>query len=355
MQEILGRLSAGEDLAMDEMAQTIESIMQGQCDDGEIGLLLTALRAKGETAAEVAGAATAMRKVMVPVKSDSHDLLDTCGTGGDASGTFNISTAAAIVTAAAGIKVAKHGNRSITSKTGSADVLEALGVNVDAEVPVIEKCLEEVGIGFCFAPRMHPAMKHVAPVRRQLGFPTIFNLLGPLCNPAGAPYQLLGVGRPEVRSMLAEALALLGTERSVIVCGADGLDEVTLTGPTNVIEVGTSVVGGSPIGTSGNGEREGTKKEYEWTPSDFGLSVTDLTDIQVEDAAESAAMIRTALSGEPGTARDIVVANAAAGIWTAGKTDSLTAATVQAAEAIDSGAANDTLARWAELSRVELS
>lgn len=345
MNEILGRVSAGENLAMDEMAAAIEAIMTGQCSDNEIGLLLTALRAKGETAAEVAGAATAMRKVMVPVTNRGNGLLDTCGTGGDASGTFNISTAAAIVTAAAGVPVAKHGNRSITSKTGSADVLESLGVNVDAEVPVIETCLDQVGIGFCFAPRMHPAMKHVAPVRRQLGFPTIFNLLGPLCNPAGAPYQLLGVGRPEIRETLAEALALLGTERSVIVCGADGLDEVTLNGPTNVIEVGTGVEGGEQLG-DGNAKI----KRFQWTPVDFGLTDTTLDDIEVENSEESAAMIRLALSGEAGTARDIVVANVAAGIWTAGRTDDLKAAAQMAQDAIDSGAANETLSRWVELS-----
>ena len=353
--EILGRVSAGEDLAMNEMASTVEAIMQGQCTDSEIGLLLTALRAKGETAAEIAGAATAMRKVMVPVQNRGDGLLDTCGTGGDASGTFNISTAAAIVTAAAGVPVAKHGNRSITSKTGSADVLEVLGVNVDAEVPTIEACLEQVGIGFCFAPRMHPAMRHVGPVRRQLGFPTIFNLLGPLCNPAGAPYQLLGVGRPEVRTMLAEALALLGTLRSVIVSGADGLDEVTLNGPTNVIEVGSAVDGDAVIGSdppSGSSAqfKQYKIKHYQWTPADFGLPSTTLEGIRVENADESAEMIRTVLSGKPGTARDIVVANAAAGIWTAGRSEDLLSGVAKAVEAIDSGAAGDTLARWVELS-----
>lgn len=346
IEEILGRVSAGEDLALDEMASTIEAIMRGDCSDSEIGLLLTALRAKGETASEIAGAATAMRKVMVPVRYEGGGLLDTCGTGGAGSGTFNISTAAAIVTAAAGVPVAKHGNRSITSKTGSADVLEVLGINVDADVATIEKCLAEVSIGFCFAPHMHPAMRHVSAVRRQLGFPTIFNLLGPLCNPAGAPFQVLGVGRPEVHDILAEALAQLGTERSVTVCGADGLGEVTLSGPTHVIEVGRSVTGGNRLASG-----EGEMKRYQWTPDDFGLPTSSLDDIQVENARESAAMIQEVLSGSPGTARDIVVLNAAAGIWTTGKETDLPTAAALAQEAIDSGAARDTLARWGELSK----
>ncbi|REJ69139.1 MAG: anthranilate phosphoribosyltransferase [Planctomycetota bacterium] len=340
--EILGRLAAGDDLAGKEMSDAVTAIMQGSWSDQEIGLFLTALRAKGETAAEVAGAAAAMRGVMVPVRCQREGLLDTCGTGGDASGTFNISTAAAIVVAACGVPVAKHGNRSITSKTGSADVLEALGIDIDVEVEVVERCLDEVGIGFCFAPRMHPAMKYVAAVRKQLGFPTIFNLLGPLCNPAGAPYQLLGVGRPEIRETLAEALAILGTTRALIVCGADGLDEVTLTGPTNVLEVGQ---------TQDASAGSAAAKSYPWTPADFDLPTSTLDSIRVENAAQSAAMIEQVLAGDSGTARDIVLANAAAAIWTAGRGETPRLAAQLAAEAIDSGTARRTLQQWIDVSR----
>ncbi|MGI9428498.1 MAG: anthranilate phosphoribosyltransferase, partial [Bythopirellula sp.] len=197
--EILGRVSAGEDLSREEMATAISQVMTGQWSEQQIGLLLTALAAKGETVAEVAGAAWAMRENMTPIRSRHEKLLDTCGTGGGGSTTFNISTSAALVIAAVGVPLAKHGNRSVTSKSGSADVLAELGVNIQAEVPQVERCLDDLGICFCFAPLMHPAMKHVAAVRKQLGIRTIFNLLGPLANPAGAAYQLLGVGLPELR------------------------------------------------------------------------------------------------------------------------------------------------------------
>ena len=269
---------------MDEMSHAIDQIMQGKCTDEEIGLLLMALRTKGETVDEVAGAADAMRRHMTPIRSDRDDLLDTCGTGGDGAGTFNISTAAALVTAAAGVPVAKHGNRAVSSKTGSADVLAALGVNVEASVEQVETCLEQLGICFCFAPLMHQSMKHVVPVRKKLGVPTIFNLLGPLCNPARAPFQLLGVGRAELRPLLSSALARLGTRRSVVVCGDDGLDEVTLGGATMVSEVvGREVV-----------------SEYRWTPDDFGLDVAGPDQMLVETPDESAAMIRGIIAGEPG-------------------------------------------------------
>lgn len=329
----LGRVVAGEDLSMDEMSAAIEAIMQGRCGEGEIATLLTALRAKGETVEEVAGAAAAMRKFMTPIRSDRDDLIDTCGTGGDGSGTFNISTAAAIVTAAAGQPVAKHGNRAITSKSGSADVLAALGVNVEADVPTVERCLEELGICFCFAPLMHQSMKHVGPVRKKLGVPTIFNMLGPLTNPAGAPFQLLGVGRPELREMLAEALVLLGTRRALVVCGEDGIDEVSLAGVTNVSEAAGGAVRG-----------------FTWTPEDFGLEPAGSESMLVDDPASSATMIRDVLAGVSGPPRDIVVLNAAAALWTAGRDESPSRCAQIAAEAIDSGAAGDLLAKLAELS-----
>jgi anthranilate phosphoribosyltransferase len=258
--------------------------------------------------------------------------VDTCGTGGDASGTFNISTAAALVAAAAGIAVAKHGNRSITSKTGSADVLEALGVRIEADVPIIERCLDELGFCFCFAPRMHASMRNVAAVRRRLGVPTIFNLLGPLCNPASAPYQLLGVGRPEIRELMADALMMLGTRRALVVSGSDGLDEVTLNGATRVIET-----------------TEHQSREFSWSPADFGLRESSLASIRVEGPQASAAMVRDVLAGKTGVARDIVVINAAAALWTVGQSDSPRDCAALAADAIDSGRAANVLSELVAL------
>lgn len=324
----LGRLAAGEDLSMEDMSKAVEAIMLGLCTEAEIALLLTGLAIKGETVAEVAGAAAAMRRQMTPIRTHRAGLIDTCGTGGDASGTFNISTAAALVTAAAGVPVAKHGNRRVTSRSGSADLLAALGVNVDADVPCVERCLDELGICFCFAPRLHTSMKHVAAVRQKLGTPTIFNLLGPLVNPAAAPFQLLGVGRQELRLLLAEALNILGTEHALVICGEDGLDEVTLAGTTRVSEV-----------------REGVVHEFTWRPEDFGLETAGLESMKISGPEESAALIRTILAGQPGPPRDIVVLNAAAALWTAGKHASPRECAALAAAAIDTGAATELLAR----------
>ena len=332
--EILGRVAGGEDLSMEEMATAINEIMQGNWQDEQIALLLTALHQKGETVDEVAGAAEALRRNMTPLRSKHSLLLDTCGTGGDASGTFNISTAAAIVTAAAGVPVAKHGNRSMTSKTGSADVLAELGVNIEASVEQAERCLDESGICFCFAPLMHQSMRHVGAVRRQLGIRTIFNLLGPLCNPANAGYQLLGVGRPELRPLLAHALRRLGTTRSIVVCGEDGLDEVTLSGTTHCSEI--------------RGEEA---NEFSWTPEQFGLSTeVDKSSMLVESPPESAEVIRAVLNGSRGPSRDIVILNAAAALWTAEVDSDLEVCTQKVAAAIDDGAAMETLQQLAKLS-----
>ncbi len=330
IEETLGRVAGGEDLSMDDMSRAIEAVMLGLCADAEIGLLLSGLHLKGETVAEIAGAAAAMRRQMTPIRTTREGVIDTCGTGGDGSATFNISTAAALVTAAAGVPVAKHGNRRVTSTCGSADVLSALGVNIEASVPLVEACLDELGICFCFAPLLHGAMSRVAHVRQQLGTPTIFNLLGPLSNPAGAPFQLLGVGRPEMRTTMAEALGLLGTKRAVVVSGEDGLDEVTLDGITYVTEI-----------------RGGRLHEFTWHPRDFGLEAGGLHDLRVSGPADSARMIRSVLSGERGSHRDIVVLNAAAAIWTAGAADDPHAAAHRATTAIDSGAASALLARLA--------
>ena len=329
----LGRLSAGESLSMDEMAQAVESIMRGEWEDPQIGILLTALSNKGETVAEVAGAALALRRTMVPISSRHEKLLDTCGTGGDASGTFNISTAAAIVTSAAGVPVAKHGNRAITSKTGSADVLSELGIHIDADAERVTKCLDELGICFCFAPRMHPSMRRVAQVRKQLGFPTIFNLLGPLCNPAGAEFQLLGVGKAHLRSLLADALAMLQTQRACIVHGEDGLDEVTLAGVTHVSLV-----------------TNGTVTEFSWKPEEFGLVTAPLDSMYVDGPVQSAALIREILYGAKGPARDVVVLNAAAALYVANAAADPMACARLAGEALDDGAAKDLLAQLAQRS-----
>lgn len=319
---------------MDEMAVAIGAIVRGECPQGEIASLLVGLRAKGETVEEVAGAALALRRQMTPIHSRRSGLIDTCGTGGDGSSTFNISTAAAIVAAAAGVPVAKHGNRSYTSRTGSADALAALGVNIEATVPQVERCLDELGICFCFAPLLHQSMKNVSAVRKELGVPTIFNLLGPLSNPASAPHQVLGVGRAELRPLLASALKLLGTKRSIVVRGDDGMDEVSLAGPTQV----TLVEGGQ-------------LREFTWTPEDFGLTRSDRSCMLVDGPEASAAMIRRILAGEPGPCRDIVVLNAAAALWTTLKSNDLKMCAAQSAAAIDTGAARELLTRLTEVSR----
>jgi len=315
------------------MEQVIDLLLQGKVPENEIGVLLTALRHKGETVDEIAGAARAMRRHMTPIRTSRTNLIDTCGTGGIGSELFNISTAAAIVAAAAGVPVAKHGNRSVTSKSGSSDVLAALGVDITAGVPLVERCLDELGICFCFAPQLHPAMKHVAPVRKQLGFATIFNLLGPLCNPAGARRQLLGVGKRELHRTMAEAVAKLGTDHTVVVHGTDGLGEVSLSAPTEVIEV---------IGDQLN--------LFTWRPEDFGLSAAPKDALVINDAAASAALIRRILSGERGPPRDVVVLNAAAALWTAGVDPSPRVCAERAAAGIDSGASRTLLVRWEALS-----
>ncbi|MDP6442192.1 MAG: anthranilate phosphoribosyltransferase [Pirellulaceae bacterium] len=331
---VLDRVAAEEDLTREEMAAVIDAIMQGKWPDEEIAALLSGLHTKGETAEEVAGAALAMRKHMVRIESSRDGLLDTCGTGGDGSGTFNISTAAALVAAAAGVPVAKHGNRKITSRTGSADVLAALGVNIEAGPETVSRCVDELGIGFCFAPQLHPAMKQVAQVRRGLGTPSIFNMLGPLSNPAEAKFQLLGVGRPDLRETMAAALCLLPVERAVVVCGRDGLDEVTLAAETDVSEV-----------------RNGQVTTTTWSPADFGLEQASLEGLDADGPEESAAIIRDVLAGRAGAAGDIVVINAAAAIWTTRDGAALNVCAAEARQAIDSGAAGELLERLVEASR----
>jgi anthranilate phosphoribosyltransferase len=330
---ILGQVAGGGDLSFDAMSQAIDAIMGGQWSEESIGLFLTSLSAKGETIDEVAGAATAMRRYMTRIRSPHLEVLDTCGTGGGNSAMFNVSTSAAIVTAAAGVPVAKHGNRSITSKSGSADVLTEFGVNINASVPQVEACLSELGLCFCFAPLMHPSMKHVATVRKKLGIRTIFNILGPLVNPAGACYQLLGAGRPELRHLLAGAMQRIGTRRTLVVSGDDGLGDVTLADTTRVIEV-----------------RGESTREFSWRPEDFGIPTQTLEELTVDGPATSAQIIRNILLGRPGPARDIVVLNAAAALIAAGKESEPKNAAARAAAAIDSGHAQALLAQLAEMS-----
>jgi anthranilate phosphoribosyltransferase len=331
IERTLGRLAAGDNLSLEETAAAIDDIMQGHWSESQIALLLNGLRLKGETVDEIAGAALAMRRHMAPIASRREGVIDTCGTGGTSSKAFNISTTAAIVAAAAGAPVAKHGNRKVTSNSGSADVLAQLGVNLDAGVECVTACLDELGVCFCFAPLLHAAMRHVAPVRQKLGVRTIFNMLGPLTNPAGAPFQLLGVGRDELRPLLGAALARLGTRRAAVVRGADGLGEVSLAGETRVTEV-----------------RDGKLREFVWTPADFGLERASLESIEVAGPEQSAALVREVLAGRPGVARDIVLMNAAAALWVAGRAATLPSGVEQAAAAIDSGAARELLARLVE-------
>ena len=332
LNEQIAKVEAGQNLSQEEMAAAIDLVMQGRCEEEKIRSLLLALATKGEAVEEIAGAATAMRAHMTPLESTRQDLVDTCGTGGDGSGTFNISTAAALVAAGAGIAVAKHGNRKITSKTGSADVLVELGINIEAPIEVMQNALNEVGICFCFAPLFHPAMRHVGPVRKSIEVPTIFNLLGPLCNPARAPYQVLGVGKPALRSRLSQALSLLDIKKAYVVCGSDGLDEITLAGNTDVTEV-----------------TPGSTTDTQWQPSMFGLAPAKLTGMEANNPEESAIKIRAILHGETGPGRDIVVINAAAAISLAKPELSLADCTAAAQQSIDDGAAFDVVKRFGQV------
>lgn len=333
LEQALAKLERGADLSLEESETAIEQIISGQVPEDLVSRFLIALHVKGECAAEIAGAARAMRRHMLVVNSNRQDVIDIVGTGGDGSGSFNISTATAIVTAAVGVPVAKHGNCRITSRSGSADVLRELGVNIDAPLPVLEACLQELRICFCFSPQMHPAMKNVAAVRQKLGHPTIFNLLGPLTNPARVRYQVLGVARAHLRALLAQVMTILGTTKSLVVHGAGNVDEVSLLGPS--------------VATLASGSE---MTELQWTPEDFGLEIVTLETLQVSGPAESAARIRELLAGTPGPVLDIVLANTAAALWVVGRVSSLREGVALAREAILSGAAQDLLQRWAERS-----
>jgi anthranilate phosphoribosyltransferase len=318
--EILRSAMERRELSPGQMRSVTRQLMSGSCPEAEAAAFLVALRMKGETALEIATAAQVLREHMVSWQPCIADVLDTCGTGGDGSGTFNISTATALVLAATGVGIVKHGNRSVSSRTGSADVLTALGVRIDGDVDYAQACLRKAGFAFCFAPNFHPALRHVASVRRRLGVPTIFNCLGPLANPAGASRQLLGVGRPELLDLMAQALAQLGTQHAILICSREGLDEVSLSAPTSVRRV-----------------RGARVSAEEWGPSDFGLAPCRLDELAVRDAEESARMIRRILAGDEGPGARIVLANAAAGLLAAERVTDLRQGVDMARAALASG------------------
>ncbi|MBM84167.1 MAG: anthranilate phosphoribosyltransferase [Planctomycetaceae bacterium] len=333
MKTALDLITERVDLDQDQANAAVSAIMDGECEGVEIAAFLTGLRVKGEASSELVGAARAMRERAAKIPTTQTGLLDTCGTGGDCLHTFNISTATALVAAAAGVHVAKHGNRSVSSSSGSADVIEKLGINVQLSPEQVGACMDQVGIGFCFAPLFHGAMKYAAPIRKQLGFRTIFNLLGPLCNPAGASFQLLGANTVANAQLIAGALSQLGAERALVVCGNDELDEVSLWGETTVFDVrGDSIT------------------EEKWTAASFGLSECSVDALKVDTADASAAVVQGVFNGESGPAADIVVANAAAALYVAGRVGDLEEAAGQARETISSGAAAGLLAKLAELS-----
>jgi len=328
IREAIAALVDGRSLTEAEAAAVMEEIMSGEATPAQFGAFVTALRLKGETVDEIAGMARVMREKARRVHVEGV-LLDTCGTGGDARGTFNVSTAAAFVAAGAGARVAKHGNRAMTSRCGSADVLEALGARIDLSPEQVKACLEETGVGFMFAPSFHPAMKFAAGPRREIGVRTVFNILGPLTNPAGAACQVLGVADPSLAETMAQVLARLGSRRALVVHGRDGLDEMSISGPTLVCEL-----------------VEGRVRQYEVTPQDVGLALSDAASVAGGTPEENAAALREVLAGRPGPQRDIVVLNAAAGLVALERAAALAEGVAQAAQAIDSGAARERLDRF---------
>lgn len=332
IQEAISAVVEGLNLTEDKMVQVMDEIMTGGAGDAQIGSFITALRMKGETVEEITGAARVMREKAIHIDAGEGTVVDTCGTGGDKSGTFNISTTAAFITAGAGLKVAKHGNRSVSSKSGSADVLKSLGVNIEAEVERVEECLQDIGIGFLFAPLLHGAMKYAIGPRREIGIRTIFNILGPLTNPAGAHCQLMGVYDEKLTHTLATVLANLGSKGAMVVHGMDGLDEITLTKSTKISEL-----------------KDGMVTSYECMPEDLGLTRCISDDLKGGDAGENASITINILKGAKGPKRDISLLNAAAAIVVGGKAADLKDGLVKAAEAVDSGAALEKLERLKEI------
>lgn len=332
--QALAKVVAGNDLSSAETEHLFGRLMDGQVADSLKAGLLIALAMKGESAEEIAGAAQAMRRRVVAVSTRRENLVDTCGTGGDGKGSFNISTAAALVTAGAGVAVAKHGNRSVSSRSGSADVLAALGVDLDIDAESAGRSLDEVGIAFLFAPSLHPAMREVMQVRRELGVRTIFNVLGPLANPAGARRQVVGVYSDRLVDLLAQVLSKLGSEHALVVHGADGLDEISTTGPTKIAEV-----------------REGQVTSYTLEPEELGLERVEPAKLEGGSPEANAAAMRELLAGAEGPLTDITLLNAGAAIWVGGGADDLATGLARARETWRSGAAARKLEQLVELSR----
>ncbi len=324
----LATVVAGQDLEEDAAAAVLSDIMGGDVDPARTAGLLTALRAKGESATEIAGFVRAMLEHVVPIDLEGP-LVDTCGTGGDGADTFNVSTVAALVVAAAGVRVAKHGNRSASSRCGSADLLEAWGVAIDLSPAAVATCVRELGIGFLFARTFHPAMRHVGPIRASLGIRTVFNVLGPLSNPAGAQHQIVGVADPRLAPVMADALARLGKRHALVFWGEDGLDELTTTGPSRMWEV-----------------RDGAVAETRFDPLDVGVPRAALPDLQGGAVADNVAIADAVLSGTPGAPADVVALNAGAALYAADVVPSIAAGVTRAREVLASGAAADLRDRW---------
>lgn len=333
---LIDKLTRHEDLTPEEAAAAMAEVMEGRATPAQLAGLLIGLVMKGERPSEIVGFARAMRAHAVRLSKPYENVFDTCGTGGDRSGTFNISTCAALVVASCGVRVAKHGNRSVSSRCGSADVFEALGVHVLASPALVERCLAEGGIGFFFAPTFHPAMRHAAQARRELGVRTIFNLLGPLTNPAGATRQLIGVPKPELTEPMARALLLLGAERAWVVHGEDGIDEISLGGSTKISEC-----------------RQGSVHTFYLHPADVGLTRSPSGSLQGGDAKENAGIITRILAGEMGPKRDVVLVNAGASLFVAGVVSSVKEGIGRAAAAIDRGDATRTLEQMVAISSAE--
>lgn len=334
IKEALSKVVSGNDLTMAEARDVMTEIMQGQATQAQIGAFLTALRMKGETADEITGCAQAMRESAVRVTPRQGMLVDTCGTGGDSTGTFNISTTVAFVAAGAGLAVAKHGNRSVSSQCGSADLLQALGVNLELNAEQVARCIDEVGIGFLFAPLLHPAMKHAVGPRKEIGLRTIFNILGPLSNPAGAKRQLLGVYDGSLTEVMAEVLRALGAEHAFVVHGADGLDELSVTGSNRISQL-----------------RDGRVETYDLDPQQLGLARANIGDLAGGTADDNAAITKALLDGERGPKRDVVLLNAAAVLVAGDKAADFGDALTLAAESIDGGNARRKLDQLVELTR----
>jgi anthranilate phosphoribosyltransferase len=334
LQNFIRKITENASFSTEEMTAAMRIIMTGQATPAQIGGFLIGLRMRGETVTEISAAASVMRELSTRVAVSPEHLVDTCGTGGDSSGTFNISTASAFVAAAAGARVAKHGNRSISSKSGSADVLEAAGVNLNITPAQVAECINTLGVGFLFAQKHHSAMKHAIGVRRELGVRTIFNLLGPLINPANAPNQVLGVFSQHWVRPMAEVLKTLGSHHVMVVHAADGLDEISTAALTFVAEL-----------------KDGVITEYTLQPEDVGLQQSSLDSVRVETAAESLQLIQRVFAGEQGTARDIVCLNAGAAIYVAGLADSHAAGVAKAQQVLDSGAAATRLQQLIDLTK----